>query len=355
MGEIVEGRRAGRIGQPPIDEAPLEFGGGIAGVSQAIRSILGIVARVAQSDSAVLIEGESGTGKELVAREIHRQSRRRDRVFVTENCAALTESLIESELFGHVRGAFTGASRDRLGIFQLADGGTLFLDEIGEMSLSMQGKFLRALQEGEVRPVGGRHQTRVNVRILAASNRNLKDLMRAGRFRQDLYYRLNVICIVIPPLRERREDIPHLIRHFIRKISSEQLLPEPRISQEALTILTSYHWPGNVRELQNAIERASLMQRDHTIHLDCLPPEILDYCLSERRSAYGKLIKNEEQLMIEAALRTYGGDKSKTARSIGWNRPKLYRRIKALGIPLDYGRGAAAGEITPAGGDAGSF
>jgi transcriptional regulator with PAS, ATPase and Fis domain len=323
---------------------------GIIGESRAVHEILAIISRVARSDSGVLIEGESGTGKELVAREIHRQSPRRDRVFATENCAALTESLIESELFGHVKGAFTGASRDRLGIFQLADGGTLFLDEIGEMSLPMQGKFLRVLQEGEVRPVGGRHLVRVSVRIVAATNRNLAELMQAGRFRQDLYYRLNVIRIVIPPLRERREDIPHLVRYFLRKLAHEQSLPEPGLSEEALTILMSYFWPGNVRELENAIERAILMQRDGTIHLDCLPSEILDYCLSEQRGIYGKLIKNEEQLMIEAALRKFAGDKSKTARSIGWNRPKLYRRLRELGIPLHYGKAAQPPPaLTPAG------
>ena len=316
----------------------LAYGSSITGASKAIGGILGIISRVARSDSAVLIEGESGTGKELVAREIHRQSARTDRVFVTENCAALTESLIESELFGHVRGAFTGASRDRVGIFQLADGGTLFLDEIGEMSLTMQGKFLRVLQEGEVRPVGGRHLARVNVRILAATNRKLRDLMESGHFRQDLYYRLNVVRIVIPPLRERREDIPHLVSHFIKKIAARQLIPEPRVSEEVLAVLMSYYWPGNVRELQNAIERASLMQRENTIHVDCLPPEILDYCLSEQGGDYRKLIKNEEQLMIEAALRKYGGDKSKSARSIGWNRPKLYRRLRVLGIPFHYGK-----------------
>jgi two-component system response regulator HydG len=316
---------------------------------------MAIITRVARSDAAVLIEGESGTGKELIAREIHKQSPRRDRIFVTENCAALTESLIESELFGHVKGAFTGAARDRLGIFQLADGGTLFLDEIGEMSPAMQGKFLRVLQEGEFRQVGGRRLVRVNVRIVAATNRNLAELMQAGRFRQDLYYRLNVIRIVIPPLRERREDIPHLVRHFIWKMSHEQGLPEPELTEDALTVLRSYCWPGNVRELENAIERSILMQREGAIHLDCLPTEILDYCLSERRTCYGRLIKNEEHLMIEAALRKFGGDKSKAARSIGWNRPKLYRRLRGFGIPLDFGRKRPPGaDVMPAAEAAGS-
>ncbi len=328
---------------------------GIIGESRAMRAIQAIISRVARSDAGVLIEGESGTGKELIARAIHRQSPRRERAFATENCAALTESLIESELFGHVKGAFTGATRDRLGIFQLADGGTLFLDEIGEMSPSMQGKFLRVLQEGEVRPVGGRHVLRVDVRIVAATNRNLAELMQSGRFRQDLYYRLNVVRISIPALRERRDDIPNLVRHFMRKISQEQSLPEPRISPDVMTLLMSYCWPGNVRELENAIERAILMQRDSAIHIDGLPTEILDYCLSERRSEYGQLLKNEEQIMIEAALRKFSGDKSKTARSIGWNRPKLYRRLRELGIPLHFGRIAGAdGVVTPADGSAGS-
>jgi len=322
---------------------------GIIGESRAIRDILAVIARVARSDAGVLIEGESGTGKELIARAIHRQSPRRERVFITENCAALTESLIESELFGHVKGAFTGANRDRLGIFQLADGGTLFLDEIGEMSAAMQGKFLRVLQEGEVRPVGGRHQVKVDVRIVAATNRNLAELMQTGRFRQDLYYRLNVVRIVVPPLRERRQDIPHLVRHFIGRIAVEHRMREPALTDDALTLLLSYCWPGNVRELQNAIERAILMQREETIHPDCLPSEILDYCLSEQRGAYGRLVKTEEQIMIEAALRRFGGDKSKTARSIGWNRPKLYRRLRELGIPLHFGREAgAAAAIRPA-------
>ena len=328
---------------------------GIIGESRTMRAIQAIISRVARSDAGVLIEGESGTGKELIARAIHRQSPRRERTFVTENCAALTESLIESELFGHVKGAFTGATRDRLGIFQLADGGTLFLDEIGEMSPSMQGKFLRVLQEGEVRPVGGRHVLRVDVRIVAATNRNLAELMQSGRFRQDLYYRLNVVRISIPALRERRDDIPNLVRHFMRKISQEQILPEPLISTDVMKLLMSYCWPGNVRELENAIERAILMQRDNAIHIDGLPTEILDYCLSERRSEYGRLLKNEEQIMIEAALRKFGGDKSKTARSIGWNRPKLYRRLRELGIPLHFGRAAGAdGVVTPADESAGS-
>jgi two-component system response regulator HydG len=322
--------------------------GTIIGESRAIREILAIISRVARSSAAVLIEGESGTGKELVAREIHRQSPRRGRVFITENCAALTESLIESELFGHVKGAFTGATRDRLGIFQLADGGTLFLDEVGEMSPAMQGKFLRVLQEGEVRQVGGRTLARVDVRIVAATNRNLLDLMRGGRFRQDLYYRLNVIRIVIPPLRDRREDIPHLVRHFLRQRCAEQRLSEPILPQEVLAVLTNYSWPGNVRELENAIERALLLQRDGAIHLDCLPAEILEHCVSEMRRGYEPIVKSEEQLMVEAALRTFGGDKTKTARSIGWTRPKLYRRLRQFGIRLDFGRARHPGEpLTP--------
>jgi len=309
---------------------------GIIGKSPAIAKLSKLIHKVADSHANVLIEGESGTGKELVAKAIHAASPRADGVFLGENCAALSESLIESELFGHVRGAFTGAERDRRGLFALADKGTLFLDEVGDMSARIQAKLLRVLQEGEFRPLGGRELMRTDLRIISATNRDLQGLVEAGGFRGDLYYRLNVVGLKLPPLRERVEDIPLLVEHFLERMRGG---PPRGISREALEMLARYPWPGNVRELQNVVERAAVMAAGSVIGVDALPDNVIDYALAERSGPYPDGgAKPHEMVMIEKALIKFRGDKSKTARFIGWNRPKLYRRMQRFSIPRDFGR-----------------
>ena len=242
----------------------------IIGTSGSMQKVFSVVSKVADTDATVLISGESGTGKELVARAIHAQSSRRGAPFVAVNCAAIPRDLLESELFGHVKGAFTGAIRDKAGKFQLADGGTIFLDEVGELPLDLQPKLLRALQERSVEPVGGSHPQKLDVRVVAATNVDLEKALDEGMFREDLYYRLAVIPVHLPPLRERREDIPLLIRRFLARSGS----PAPSVSAEALAILENYPWPGNVRELRNAIERAVIMAKGDKIRLEDLPAEL---------------------------------------------------------------------------------
>jgi formate hydrogenlyase transcriptional activator len=244
--------------------------GDIIGGSSGLRKVMEQVELVAPTDATVLITGESGTGKELVARAIHERSAQNNRTLVKLNCSAVPEGLFESEFFGHVKGAFTGALKDKPGRFELADGGTLFLDEIGEVPLAMQAKLLRVLQEQELERVGDTRTRKVNVRVIAASNRELKKEVDEGRFRQDLFYRLSVFPIEVPPLRERREDIGPLVAHFVRQIARRLNRPEPRISKTALDQLATYHWPGNVRELQNTIERAIILWRDGPFTFDLL-------------------------------------------------------------------------------------
>src|SRR5713101_7998296 len=227
---------------------------GIIGSTESMRRVHHLITKAAACTPPVLIQGESGTGKELVARAIHQKSGRQTQRFFSENCSAISESLLESELFGHVRGAFTGADRDRKGILELAHGGTLFLDEIGDMSVRMQSKLLRALQEREVRPVGGKETIRVNVRIISATNRSLSTLIKEGHFREDLFYRVNVIAINLPPLRERREDIPALVDHFLDRIATETGLPRKEFSPGGIELLATYEWPGNIRELENIVQ-----------------------------------------------------------------------------------------------------
>jgi transcriptional regulator with PAS, ATPase and Fis domain len=222
----------------------------------------------------VLIRGESGTGKELIARALHRRSRRAEGTFFAINCAAIPETLLESELFGYERGAFTGADRRKLGLFETASGSTLFLDEIGDLTLPLQGKILRALQEKEIRRVGGTESIPVDVRVLAATNRDLEQMMKAGTFREDLYYRLNVIPIVIPPLRDRREDIPEIAARFLKRAAVEHGRPQPEISPEAMRLLVAFDWPGNVRQLESILERALLLSEKSVLGADDLPPEI---------------------------------------------------------------------------------
>jgi two-component system response regulator HydG len=322
--------------ETPRREAPAHQG--IIGTTDAIRRVHELIDKAAACSLPVLIQGESGTGKELVARAIHDRSNRGARRFFSENCSALSESLLESELFGHARGAFTGADRDRKGILELAHGGVLFLDEIGDMSLRMQSKLLRALQEREIRPVGGKEVIRIDVRLISATHRSLPLLIRDGGFREDLFYRVNVIAIHLPALRERREDIPSLVDHFLGRIASDTGLPRKQCSSGALELLGAYDWPGNIRELENVVQRAVALGDGRRIEAGDLPDRIRHVMITEEAPHYSGTGKAGEQLLIEKALFNYDGDKTRAARFIGWSRPKLYRRMRAYGIPRDFGR-----------------
>jgi len=248
---------------------------GVVGVSRKMRALLDLVDRIGKTSSTVLVSGESGTGKELIARAIHDASTRASRPFISINCGAMPESLLESELFGHEKGAFTGAIKEKKGLFQEAEGGTLFLDEIGETSLTMQVKLLRALQERVIRRVGGNTEEPVDVRIICATNKDLAKKVADGGFREDLFYRINVIPLPIPPLRDRREDIAYLVRHFLRKVAREQGMPEKKISTEAMRLLEAHGWPGNVRELENLIERTVALEPSDVITTGSLPEPFL--------------------------------------------------------------------------------
>ena len=307
---------------------------GIIGSSEKIRAVLEMAGRVAASDASVLITGESGTGKELLAKGIHFNSRRADGPFVAVNCAAIPENLIESELFGHVRGAFTGAVKDKEGKFELADGGTLFLDEIGDLRIDLQAKILRALQERQVDRVGGGLPIPVDVRVIAATNKDIERAVKDGRFREDIYYRLSVIAIHMPPLRERKDDIPLLVRHFIRKFNKDS---DVRIDPEAVDILTAYGWPGNVRELENSVERASVLRRGDTITRAELPDK-----LGKEKASVENIILNlpdegisledlEKNLIIKA-LEKHKGNQTRAAEYLGITRPTLIYRMDKFGI-----------------------
>ena len=324
----------------PRAESPL---GGIESASMA--RIERLIGKAAACDLPVLIIGESGTGKEIVAREIHRRSLRSAKPFFSENCAALTETLLESELFGHVRGSFTGAERDRKGILELAHQGTLFLDELGDMSLAMQSKLLRVLQEGEVRPVGSRTTTRIDVRFISATNRDLQRLVEQGLFRLDLFYRINVITIALPPLRDRREDIPDLIALFVQRYARRTGCARKPFTEHALDLLCTYAWPGNIRELENTVYRCLVLGEEPRIDSPDLPERIRKLeGLFEGRTRI-QVPKTGEQILIERALRDSLGDKAKAARYIGWSRPKLYRKIREYGIAIDSGRPGRAAPV----------
>jgi Nif-specific regulatory protein len=311
----------------------------IIGTSSAMQDVFDLIGQVAKSDATVLIRGESGTGKELVAHAIHYNSSRASRPFVRVNVAALPESVIESELFGHEKGAFTGATQQRKGRFELADGGTIFLDEIGELSPQMQVKLLRVLQEREFERVGGTDTVAVDVRVLAATNRDLEKMMQDGSFRQDLYYRLNVFPIHIPPLRDRRADILELANFFVEKISKKNHKYVRRISTPAIDMLTSYHWPGNVRELENVIERAVLLTTDDVVHGHHLPPTLQTADASNTPmpgTLEDTLLRVEKEMIIEC-LKSARGNKARAARELGITERLMGLRVRKHAIePRQY-------------------
>ena len=298
----------------------------IAG-SGAMQDVLELAARVAPLDTTVLIYGESGTGKEFIVRMIHDQSPRATGPFVSINCAALTETLLESELFGHVRGAFTGAVRDKAGLFEVAGHGTLFLDEIGEVAPTVQAKLLRALQEREIRRVGGERTITVNARVVAATNRDLRAAAAAGTFREDLFFRLGAFVITVPPLRERREDIPLLVHDFVRRAAQRARKDVQSVSAEAMTALMNYRWPGNVRELEHAIERAVIVARGETIRPRELPPEIAQK--ARQRVPDDSLdLRELERAMIERALERFRGNRKEAADALKISTVTLWRKMK---------------------------
>ncbi len=306
----------------------------IIGTSEALQSVFRLVEKVSGTNTNIFIQGESGTGKELIARAIHHHSLRRDHPFVAINCGALPETLLESELFGHTKGAFTGAVTNKPGLFRSATGGTIFLDEIGEITSAMQVRLLRAVEEHEVTPVGSSTPVSFDARILCATNRDLETEVAAGRFREDLFYRLNVIEIHLPPLRERREDIPLLVRHFVHSIAREQGQNEKTIAPEALNALINYNWPGNVRELQNSIERAFTLSNEQ-IDLLSLPPRIKDAAaalaghapLRDPEGLRPTLAEIERRYIFET-MASVNQDKTSAANILGIDLSTLYRKLK---------------------------
>jgi two-component system nitrogen regulation response regulator NtrX len=323
-----ENRRLRQKVQPRIE---------ITGKSSAVRHLKEQIQIIAPTSSWVLIHGENGTGKEVVARAIYRRSNRAQAPFVEVNCAAIPDELIESELFGHEKGAFTGATEKRQGKFDLADGGTLFLDEIGDMSLSTQAKILRILQEQTFQRVGGTKTIRVDVRVIAATNKDLEKEIREGHFREDLYHRINVIPVEVPLLRQRKEDIPLLIGEFVEEFSTRHGLSVKRFDSEVISALQAYHWPGNVRELKNMVERLLILSRSSKVTLGDLSHPIRSPAspsdshasqnLKEARDAF-------ERAFIQERLHEFGGNISKTAGAIGLERSHLHKKIKELGIKV---------------------
>jgi transcriptional regulator with PAS, ATPase and Fis domain len=306
--------------------------GNLLGESVEMQSIYKLIEKVSQYDFPVLILGESGTGKELVARAIHCLGERANRPFTPVDCAALTPSLIESELFGHTKGSFTGATNAKPGLFEVAHRGTIFLDEIGELPVHLQAKLLRVLQERAIRPVGSTSQIPINVRVIAATNRDLESAVRSGTFRQDLYFRLNVVQINMPPLRRRKSDIPLLANHFLGRFADHHV-PMRAISEGAMERLLNYDWPGNVRELENIIQQALALGSDTAVQASDLPPS-LEYaparCVSGRTGEAVDL-ENLERLAISRALRETGGGKLAAARLLGIGKTTLYRKLKLYG------------------------
>ncbi|HKD86755.1 MAG TPA: sigma 54-interacting transcriptional regulator [Terriglobales bacterium] len=314
-------------------KAELDVEGAIIGESKGMHQVHNFIGRVAKSDSTVLIRGESGTGKELVARAIHRSSPRADKPFVAINCAAIPEALLESELFGHEKGSFTGAIATKKGKLEIAEGGTVFLDEIGELAPLLQAKLLRALQEHEFERVGGTRPLKLEARVIAATNKNLEEAIKAGQFRQDLYYRLNVVSVVVPPLRERPDDIPLLAMYFAAKYSERCKRPLKGISSEVRALLTSYSWPGNVRELENAIEHAIVLGEGDEIVPEDLPEALLEVETAESNSAkYHDHVRQAKRRSIVDAVKTARGNYTEAAKILGVHPNYLHRLIKNLDI-----------------------
>jgi two-component system response regulator HydG len=306
--------------------------------------LITLLQQIAPTDSTVLIQGENGTGKELVARAIHQNSRRKSKPFVPLNISALSESILESELFGHEKGSFTGAERRRVGQFEFANGGTLFLDEVGEMPMNTQIKLLRVLEDGHITRVGANEQVRVNVRLVAATNADLKEMVKAGSFRMDLYYRLNVVNILLPPLRERKVDLPLLMDHFLKEMSNRHGKQVQGFSKAAQSALVAYDWPGNIRQLRNTVERMLVVDLDGLLDVDDLPddiPPLHTAAIDSTRGVLpvagadalvGKSMEDIEKYYIQRTLELTQGNREEAARLLGIGERTLYRKIKEWGL-----------------------
>ena len=322
----------------------------LIGKAKNMQLIYRLLEKISATESTILVQGENGTGKELVAKAIHYGSNRKGSIFIAQNCSAFNDNLLDSELFGHVKGAFTGAVKDKKGLFEASNGGTLFLDEIGDTSLSMQVKLLRVLQEGTFLPVGATSPKKVNVRVIAATNKNLKEMIAKGEFREDLYYRINVINLVMPPLRDRKEDIPILCEHFLEQRCAEAGIPTKIISKKTLEKFLDYTWPGNVRELQNEVERLVILSGEtKTITPDMLSGRILDFGNDRSGVTRGVNTKGSlkaaleelEMLMIKEGLKRCNFNKSKLAKELGISRAGLIMKVDKYGLDK---RKRAAGE-----------
>ena len=302
--------------------------GEFIGLSRAMKEVFGLIEKVAPSKASVVITGQSGTGKEMVARAVHNASPRREKPFIAINCSAIPPTLLESEIFGYERGAFTGADQRRLGCFELADGGTLFLDEVGEIHPDLQAKFLRVLEEERLRRLGGKNEVTVDVRVIAATNRDLKEQIRTGQFREDLYFRLNVFNIQLPPLRDRPEDIPSLVDHFVRRFARDGGKKIRGVTPQALRRLSDYRWPGNIRELRNCVERAVLLCDGDQIGESHLPSEVMEKDgEAALRLPLGLKLRDMDRAYIEATIVRFGGNKAKSAQALGISEKTLYNKL----------------------------
>jgi DNA-binding NtrC family response regulator len=319
----------------------------IIGRSRSMQEVFALIRRVAGSQASVLITGESGTGKELVARALHAHSPRANRPFVAVNCAAIPETLLESDLFGYKRGAFTDAKQDKAGLFVEANGGTIFLDEIGELPLTLQPKLLRALQEREIRPLGGTKSERVDIRLITATNRHLEKRLKEGRFREDLFYRLNVIHIHLPPLRDRAEDVLPLAEHFLTRSAERAGKPLRSFKETAKKLLLAHAWPGNVRELENVVERAVALAEGDIVTPEDLPPALRERKSQDRLTSalmQGLTLEELERQYIQRVLEAEGGNKTRAAQRLGLDRKTLYRKLEEYAAPSP---GAAEGSSAP--------